>query len=59
MLTGQFQWGCNVLIHSSNPLGSLFVPCAFGLDCIEESYPTTYYCLFVLNFLNFVPQLAE
>ena len=33
MLAGVFQWGYNVLIHSSNPLGGLFIPCAFGLDC--------------------------
>ena len=32
MLAGVCQWRRNVLKHSSNPLGSLFVPCAFGLD---------------------------
>ena len=42
MLAGVLQWGCKVLKHSSNPLGSLFVPCAFGLDQIEGSYPTSF-----------------
>ena len=32
MLAGVCQWGHNILKHSSNPLGSLFVPFAFGLD---------------------------
>ena len=43
MLAGVCQWGCNVLKHSSNPLGSIFVSCAFELDCIEGSYPTSFY----------------
>ena len=43
MLAGDANGGCNVLKHSSNPLGSLFVQCAFGLDRIEGSYPTSFY----------------
>ena len=33
MLAGVFQWWCDVLIHSSNPLGDLFVASAFWLNC--------------------------
>ena len=34
--------GCNVLEHSMNPLGSLSLPCGFGIDFIEGSYPTLF-----------------